>query len=57
MPVGDVAVYCVYCSKSVFIGGKKPHYLIDLLFDEETIPTTLEPDLWHEELDEYIAEH
>ena len=57
MPVDDVVVYCVSCSKSVFIGGKKPHYLIDLLFNEETIPKTLDPDLWHKELDEYIADH
>jgi Fe-S oxidoreductase len=57
MPVEDVVVYCVSCSKSVFIGGKKPRYLIDLLFEEDTIPKTLEPDLWHEELDEYIANH
>lgn len=57
MPVDDVVVYCVSCSKSVFIGGKKPHYLIDLLYNEKTSPKTLEPDLWHKELDEYIADH
>ena len=57
MPVDDVVVYCVSCSKSVFIGGKKPRYMIDLLFNEETIPKTIEPDLWHNELDEYIARH
>jgi len=57
MPVEDVVVYCVSCSKSVFTGEKKPHYLIDLLFNEETSPKTLEPDLWHKELDEYIADH
>jgi hypothetical protein len=55
MPVEDIVVYCVSCSKSVFIGGKTPHYLIDLLFNEETIPQTLEPDQWHKELDDYIA--
>ncbi len=57
MPVNDVVVYCVSCSKSVFIGGKTPHCLIDLLFSEDTIPKTLDPDQWHKELDEYIAEH
>lgn len=55
MPVEDIAVYCASCSKSVFICGKTPHYLIDLLFNEETIPKILEPDLWHKELDDYIA--
>jgi hypothetical protein len=57
MPVNDVVVYCVSCSKSVFVGGKQPHYMIDLLFSGETIPETLEPDEWHKELDAYINEH
>ena len=31
--------------------------MIDLLFREETIPKTIEPDQWHKELDEYIESH
>ena len=54
MPVEDVVVYCVSCIKSVFIGGKKPRYLIDLLFEDETFPKTYEPDEWHKELNEYM---
>ena len=57
MPVNDVVVYCVSCTKSVFIGGKTPHYLVDLLLNEETIPKTLDPDEWHKELDVYINQH
>lgn len=57
MPVEDVVVYCVSCSKSVFIGGKKPHYMIDLLFNEETLPKTYEPEEWHKEIDEFIKNH
>ena len=57
MPVNDVVVYCVSCTKSVFIGGKQPHYLIDLLFNESTIPKNLDPDNWHKELDVYIEKH
>lgn len=57
MPEEDVVVYCVSCVKSVFIGGKKPHYLVDLLFSEETIPKTFEPDNWHKELSDYIEKH
>ena len=57
MPEEDVVVYCVSCIKSVFIGGKKPHYIIDLLFGEPTLAKTFEPDEWHKELDEYIAAH
>jgi Fe-S oxidoreductase len=57
MPAEDVVVYCISCTKSVFIGGKTPHYLVDLLFGEDTIPKTLEPDDWHKELQEYIDLH
>lgn len=57
MPVDDIIVYCVSCSKSMFIGGKRPKYLVDLLFGEDTIPKTSDPDQWHEELDEFIEAH
>jgi Fe-S oxidoreductase len=57
MPVDDVVVYCVSCVKSMFIGGKKPHYLVDLLFNEETFAGTLEPDAWHKELDVFMEDH
>lgn len=57
MPVENVVVYCVSCSKSMFIGGKKPRYLVDLLFGEDTPPQTVEPDQWHQELDEYVENH
>jgi len=57
MPVEDVAVYCVSCAKSVFIGGKTPRYMIDLLFGEKTLPGTLDPDQWHKELDDFISRH
>jgi Fe-S oxidoreductase len=57
MPVDDVVVYCISCIKSVFIGGKRPQYLIDLLFNEETVPKTYEPDEWHTELKNYIDSH
>lgn len=57
IPVDDVVVYCVSCSKSVFIGGKTPRYMIDLLFGETTIPGTVEPGQWHKEIDEYIDKH
>lgn len=57
MPLDDVVVYCVSCVKSMFTGRKKPQYLIDLLFDDETVPGTYEPDAWHNELDFYIENH
>lgn len=57
MPAEEVLVYCVSCAKAMFIGGKRPRYMIDLLFDEETTPQTIDPDEWHRELDEYIQNH
>jgi len=57
MPVDDIIVYCVSCSKAMFNGGKSPRYMVDLLFNEETVPGIYEPDAWHKELDVFIAEH
>ncbi|MCJ7688572.1 MAG: (Fe-S)-binding protein [Clostridiaceae bacterium] len=57
MPANDVVVYCVSCTKSMYIGGKKPRYLVDLLFGEDTIVETFEPDDWHGQLDKFINEH
>ncbi len=57
LPANDVVVYCVSCIKSVYNGGKTPHYLVDLLFNETTIEKTTDPDLWHQEIDDYISNH
>jgi Fe-S oxidoreductase len=57
MPLEDVIVYCISCLKSFYNGGKKPRYLIDLLFREESFPQTYDPDEWHKELSEYINKH
>jgi len=39
------------------IGGKKPHYIINLLFGEATGIGTFEPDEWHDELQKFIDTH
>jgi hypothetical protein len=57
MPVDDVLVYCVSCSKAMFVGGRRPRYLVDLLFGEDTVPGTCDPEEWHGELDEFIENH
>jgi hypothetical protein len=57
MPADNVVVYCVSCSKSMYIGGKNPRYLVDLLFGEDTIVETFEPDDWHGQLNKFINEH
>ena len=57
MPCEDVVVYCVSCIKAMYIGGKRPRYIIDLLFGEKTRVDTFEPNEWHEELQKFIDEH
>lgn len=57
MPREDVVVYCVSCIKAMHIGGKRPRYLVDLLFAEETAPGVFDPSAWHELLEGFIAEH
>lgn len=57
MPCEEVAVYCVSCIKAMHIGGKKPRYIIDLLFGEATEIGTYEPEQWHELLNHFIDTH
>lgn len=57
MPCEEVCVYCVSCIKSMFIGGKKPRHLLDLLMGEITEPKVYDTVLWHEQLQEYINLH
>jgi Fe-S oxidoreductase len=57
MPCEDVVVYCVSCIKAMHIGGKKPHYIVDLLFGEKTEIHTFEPEQWHQDLQKFIDTH
>lgn len=57
MPCKEVAVYCISCIKSMHIGGKKPRYLLDLLFNEATEPQVYDTEKWHAQLQEYIDCH
>ena len=57
MPCQDVVVYCVSCVKAMHIGGRRPRYLVDLLFGEATPAGTFEPEGWHSLLEEFINSH
>jgi Fe-S oxidoreductase len=57
MPVNDIAVHCVSCIVAVHNGGKKPRYIADLLFNEDSLPETIDLDEWHKELNDYIEAH
>jgi len=57
MPCQDVVVYCVSCIKSMFIGGKTPHHLVDLVLNEETELQETRIDVYHDALNLYIDAH
>ncbi|KPU44330.1 hypothetical protein OXPF_25000 [Oxobacter pfennigii] len=57
MPCDEVCVYCVSCIKSMYIGGKTPRHLMDLLMGEITEPQIYDTVQWHNQLKEYIDEH
>jgi hypothetical protein len=57
MPANDIVVHCVSCIMAVCNGGKNPQYLLDLLFNEKTVPESYDLDIWHKDLIEYIQKH
>jgi Fe-S oxidoreductase len=57
MPCQEVCVYCVSCIKSMYIGGKTPRHLMDLVMGESTEPQTYDTVQWHEQLQCYIDCH
>lgn len=57
MTCNEVCVYCVSCIKSMYIGGKTPRHLIDLLMGETTEPQIYDTVQWHKQLQDYIDKH
>lgn len=57
MPCQDVCVYCVSCIKSMYLGGRTPRHLMDLLLGETTEPQIYDTQQWHEQLQDYIDAH
>lgn len=57
MPCTDVVVYCIGCVHSMTAGGKRPHYLPDLVFGKTTQPMHNTLDRYHKELRAYIGQH
>jgi len=57
MPCQDVAVYCVSCIKSMTIGGKTAHHMVDLLLNEQTDPQVTDIVAYHIEVQKYIDNH
>jgi Fe-S oxidoreductase len=57
MPCEEVCVYCVTCIKSMYISGKTPRHLMDLLLNEPTDPGEYDTVKWHEQLEAYQEKH
>ena len=57
MPCAEVCVHCVSCIKSMYIGGKKARYMVDLLFDELTEVQEYDTVKWHDQINAFIETH
>lgn len=57
MPCEDVVVYCASCIMSMTVGGKRPRYIIDLLFGEPTDMTGERADSWNRKLLDFRKTH
>ena len=57
MPCEDVVVYCASCIMSMTVGGKRPRYIIDLLFGEPTDMAGEGPDSWNKKLRDFRNSH
>jgi hypothetical protein len=57
MPCDEVCVYCISCIKSMYLGGKTPSYMLDLLMGEATQPQIYDTVEWHNQLQQYIDTH
>lgn len=57
MPCEDVVVYCVSCIKSMTIGGKTAHYMVDMLLGEKTDPQEIDLVKYHDAVQSYIDIH
>ena len=57
MPCEEVIVSCVSCIKSMHIGNKKPRFIIDLLFTEDTLIDNYETQSWHKQMEDFIELH
>lgn len=57
MPCEDVVVYCASCIMSMTVGGKRPRYILDLLFGEPTNMADAGVDSWNSRLRQFRETH
>lgn len=54
MPCNDVVVYCVSCIKSMSIGGKTAHHLLDLILEQPTFVGETDLETYHTSIQFHI---
>ena len=57
MPCSDVVTYCSSCIMSMTVGGRRPRFILDLIFGEDTDMQGINPVKWNTCLAEFRAEH
>lgn len=57
MPCQDVVVYCASCIQAIQLGGKRPRFLLDLLFDEPTNLVSQGVESWNRKLLDFRKKH
>ena len=57
MPKEDVVVYCASCIQSMSVGGKRPRFIIDLLFGEPTEAKNPDITSWNKRLLDFRAKY
>ena len=57
MPCEDVVVYCASCIMSMTVGGKRPRYILDLLYGEPTTLPTSGVVAWNRALADFRHKH
>lgn len=57
MPCGEVVTYCSSCIMSMTVGGRKPRFILDLLFGEPTDMSGITAVKWNTSLAEFRARH
>ena len=57
MPCEDVVVYCSSCIMSMGVGGRRPRYLLDLLYGETTDMKQMGVNEWNQKLADFRKKH
>lgn len=57
MPCQDVVTYCSSCIMSMTVGGRRPRFILDLLFGEPTDMKDITPTRWNSCLADFRKSH